>query len=254
MSRLLSDVGSLIDRIRINAIERAERGGRAVWLKTRRPWAALVIPVANAFFRLAGNPIRILAGTKWQRWEAECLVLLHGGEFCCGADGPNRMWTDEIPGVSLSHHLDAGTFTAEMFAAAARELRRAHALDHPGFAGVWSHGDPHTGNLLIDERGRARLMDFEVRHYARLSAETRRADDLLVFLQDTLGRMDRERWLPLATHFVRSYGERGITEALLERLSIPGGIGRVWWAVRTTYLRPRELEGRLLELRSALAV
>ena len=39
---------------------------------------------------------------------------------------------------------------------------------------------------------------------------------------------------------------------LRERLLAPRGIARVWWAVRTTYLAPAELERRLAALRASL--
>jgi hypothetical protein len=96
-------------------------------------------------------------------------------------------------------------------------------------------------------------MDFEVRHDRALSPAERHADDLLVFLQDTLGRLTRERWITLSEIFVREYGRPEITRHLLERLIEPRGPARLWWAVRTTYLAPRELSARLAALRSVLA-
>jgi hypothetical protein len=97
------------------------------------------------------------------------------------------------------------------------------------------------------------LMDFEVRHDRALSAAERHADDLLVFLQDTLGRLTRDRWVALSEVFVREYGRAEITRHLLDRLIEPRGPARLWWAVRTTYLAPREISARLTALRSILA-
>jgi tRNA A-37 threonylcarbamoyl transferase component Bud32 len=254
MNRLLATAGRVVDRIKINTLKRHERDGRAVWSKQRRNFARLVIPMANGFFRLAGNPVSILLETDtWHAWEIACLRRLHGDGFAAWTSEPGVLWIEELPGRSLSLHLDAGTATHEMFAAAAREFRRAHGLECEWFGSGWSHGDPHTGNVIYDEAsGTARLIDFEMRHDVSLSEAARHTDDLLIFLQDTLGRMPRERWLELARVFVEAYGRSEITAKLVERLAAPRGLARIWWAVRTTYLAPREVAGRLNALRQAL--
>lgn len=253
---LLAAAGRFVDRIKINAIARCEHaGGRGVWVKRRRRIARIVIPLANRFFRLAGNPVTILdEQTGWPEWEIASMRALHGSDYSAWRGGDGALHSDEIPGRSLSAHLDAGTATAAMFCAAAVEFRRAHSVECEAFGGGWSHGDPHSGNVIYDEvSGRARLLDFEVRHDLRLCADSRHADDLLVFLQDTLGRLPRETWVNFAREFVQSYGRPEITARLIERLIEPRGIARVWWAVRTTYLAPQELAGRLNALRRTLA-
>ncbi len=252
---LLAKAGNLVDQIKINSLARIERIGRVVWTKRRRPAARAVIPVANRFFRLAGNPITILSETKaWHDWEVGSMRALHGSDFAAWGDPGGVLHVEELPGKSLSAHLNAGTTTDEMFAAAAREFRRAHAVPCEWFGSAWSHGDPHSGNVIYDATsGRARLIDFEVRHDATLCADARHTDDLLIFLQDTLGRMPRQQWLQSASVFVRSYGRSEITARLIERLTAPRGFARIWWAVRTTYLAPSELAGRLRALREVLA-
>lgn len=255
MSTLLTTTGRLVDRIKINAITRTECGGVPAWSK-RRTWASAgIIPLANAFFRLVGNPVRILGHpTEWHAWELASLRLLHGERFRSSIGPRSEVIVESLPGISISQHLDAGTATPGMFAAAARELRRAHALPCPAFEGGWSHGDPHSGNLIFDAAtDTARLIDFEVQHHRTLPAAARHTDDLLVFLQDTLGRLPRERWLALAPVFVQAYDCPAITAHLVERLTAPRGIARLWWAVRTTYLAPKELADRLRDLRAALA-
>jgi aminoglycoside phosphotransferase (APT) family kinase protein len=140
-----------------------------------------------------------------------------------------------------------------MVAAAARELRRAHSQYCADFGGLWSHGDPHVGNFIYDEaRGRARLIDFEVMHHPAMPAEERHADDLLVFIQDMVGRISGELWMPSAMAFLRAYEEPKIIALLRSRLVIPQGLARVWWAVRTTYMAPRELERRIAALRAEI--
>ena len=77
MSRILSSAGALVDRIKINAVSREWREGRAVWIKRRRWTAAPIMACANHFFRLAGNPIQAIDKlAAWQRWEVDCFLRL----------------------------------------------------------------------------------------------------------------------------------------------------------------------------------
>jgi len=254
MSRILSAAGALVDRIKINAVSREWREGRALWVK-RRSWTAPpIMACANRFFRLAGNPVRAIDElAAWQRWEVDCFLRLHGERFQAFADGANAVAAEEVPGESLSRHLTRGTLTALMLQAAARELRRAHATESEFFRGPWSHGDPHSGNFVYEpEADRARLIDFEVMHHPDIPAEERHADDLLVLLQDMAGRVDAEEWLPNARAFLTGYGRPEIAALLRGKLVVPRGLGRLWWAVRTTYLAPTELERRVRALRDSI--
>ena len=254
MSRFLTAAGALVDRIKINAVSREIRDGRPLWIKRRRAVARPIMACANRFFRAVGNPVRALDDcAAWQRWEVECFLALHGDRFRAFADGPRAVAAEEMPGVNLSHHLDTGTLTPPMLAAAAGELRRAHARTCADFGGPWSHGDPHAGNFIYEAaENRARLIDFEVQHERTLTADERHSDDVLVFLQDMVGRISRDLWLPSAQAFLAAYERPEIVARVRARLLAPRGIARVWWAVRTTYLAPAELERRLAELRAAL--
>ena len=254
MSRILSGAGAIVDRIKINTIYREMREGRPLWIKCRHWGATPIMACANGFFRLAGNPVRALAQPEaWQRWEVDCFLSLHGDCFRAFADGDRRVAADEVPGVNLTIALDGGTITAPMVAAAAHELRRAHSQYCADFGGFWSHGDPHVGNFVYDETtGRARLIDFEVMHHPAMTAEERHADDLLVFIQDMVGRIPGDLWMPSARAFLKAYGEQRIIDLLRSRLVIPNGMARVWWAVRTTFMAPKELQRRIAELRAEL--
>ncbi len=255
MSRFLSAAGTLVDTIKINALTREYRDGRAFWVKRRR-WAARPLMVgANRFFKLAGNPIRALTDVAaWQRWEVECFLRLHGERFQAFTDGADAVIAEEVPGKNLSQHLNAGTLVPPMFAAAARELLRAHEMACADFHGnAWSHGDPHAANFVYEDAAdRARLIDFEVMHHPTVDASERHADDLLIFLQDIAGRIAPDQWLPGAHAFLHAYARPGIVARLRERLVVPGGLARVWWAVRTTYLAPAELQRRIAALRASL--
>jgi hypothetical protein len=250
MTPLLRAAGAFVDRIKINTMTREVREGRAVWIKRRRFLSRPILSVANGFFRLAGNPVQALTDlAAWRRWEIECFEHLHGEGFRAFADGPRAVGADELPGVSLTVPLDTGALTPAMSAAAAREMRRAHAWQCAALPAGWSHGDPHLANFIYDAaEDRARLIDFEVRHDPRLSAEERHADDLLVFLQDMVGRIRTDLWLPNARAFLVAYDRPGIVALLQQKLSVPRGLPGLWWKVRTTWLPRRELEERLAAL------
>jgi hypothetical protein len=240
-----------IESIHTQPVRPGERADHAMMMKRRRRGAWLVMRVANAFFRIARNPVEaIVDDAEWRQWEVDCFRLLHGPDFtaCIGEDGMPHVCV--LPGADLSGQLNAGTLAPEHLAAAGAELRRAHSIFSPHHGGAWSHGDPHTGNFLFDAAtGRARLVDFEMRHHRELPEARRHADDLLVMLQDVCGRCARDAWLPLAEAFLTGYGRCGIVALLAEMLHVPRGIPRIWWAVRTSWMRGSELRRRVAELR-----
>lgn len=254
MSRLLTAAGAIIDCIKINALSRETRDGRPVWIKRRRAISGPIIAMANRFFDAVGNPVQTLSDPGvWQQWEVDCFLHLHGEKYRAFRCGERAVGADELPGHSLSHHLNTGTLSGEMLAAAGRELRRSHEWHCATFDAAWSHGDPHSGNFIFSpEEGRARLIDFEVMHRVALSADDRHADDLLVVLQDLMGRITADRWVPCATAFLEGYDRPEIMPRLASRLAAPRGLARLWWAVRTTYLAPAELARRIAELRATL--
>jgi hypothetical protein len=254
MPALLRAARQWVDQIHLNAASRAEHAGRHVMVKRRRRGAGLAFAMANAFFRAAHNPVvAITSRAEWQNWEVDCFQRLHGPEFSAGFADGETVWIDWLPGESLGVALGNGRLSSAMLESAALELRRAHAQQCPHYQGAWSHGDPHLGNFLYDEKeGRARLIDFEVRHLRHLSAEERHADDLLVVLQDVCGRCRAEDWPVLASAFVNAYGRPEIVARLRAKLRVPSGVPRLWWAVRTTWLPRAELERRLLQCAALL--
>ena len=241
-------------RIHASAPPLAECEGHPVMPKRRRRAAWLVMRVANAFFRLARNPVEAIASDgEWRAWEVDCFRMLHGPEFTAGVNEEGTPFVSLLPGGDLSRLLDAGTLRPQHLAAAGAELRRAHGFHSSHFGGCWSHGDSHTGNFLFDAAtGRARLVDFEMRHHCDLPEARRHADDLLVMLQDVCGRCERDAWLPLAEGFLAGYGRGEIIALLDGLLHVARGIPRVWWAVRTSWMPRRELEWRMAALRAAL--
>ncbi len=209
--------------------------------------------MANGFSRLTRSRVEVLVrGADWRAWEVGCFELLHGPEFTAREEG-RRVRMDVLPGENLSQRLESGTLSPAMLAAAAAELRRAHELQSEHFGGAWSHGDPHTGNFFYDvATGRARLIDFELRHVRTLSADERHVEDLLVLLLDVCGRCSAGAWLPLAWAFLRGYESLKIVALVREKLNTPRGFARLRWAVQTRWLPRVERERRMGELASAL--
>ncbi len=252
---LLSKLANAVtEGVKVKAVTRELRGGCAVWIKRRRRTAGPILLGANAFFSLAGAPVRALrALPAWQAWEVSSFETLHGQEgFRAVGNDQRSVAIDELPGVNLTGFLDGGTMIPQLAAAAGRELRRAHAQPSAEQGGLWSHGDTHAGNFMYDAAAdRARLIDFEVRHLEGLSQEERQGDDVLGFLLDMVGRIEAERWLPCARGFLEGYGE--VPAGLLASGGdVPAGLAGIWLRVRTTFLPKAEFRRRWDELLKAL--
>jgi hypothetical protein len=248
-------IGTQIDRLRVNTLSAGRREDRRVIIKRRTRLGDLLVCMANLFFRLARNPVRVhWRLNRWRQSELDNFELLHGPNRLAGVDDCRTTWAELLPGTDLVTLFTRGDLDATPVRAAARELRRVHSLSDPRTGAPWSHGDPHLGNFLFDPaEDRARLIDFEVCHLDAMPAIARHGNDLLVFLQDLCGRVERETWLTLATEFLEAYGDDEAISALDRELLPPEGIARVWWAVRTSYLPPKEREMRLLQLRRWIA-
>jgi hypothetical protein len=256
MSSIVQAATDAIDSIRINVMSREERDGRVFWVKQRRSWSPPIIKCANAFFLAVGNPVVVLSDPEeWQTWEIRSFLMLHQQEgYTAFSDAFQRVYAEQVPGVSLEDSSNSGTLIMPMVKASGAELYRAHQLQSDLLKGSrWSHGDPHLGNFLFDEvTQRARLIDFEVAHDPTLPEIERHADDVLVFLQDLMGRVAFDDWLPMATCFLSSYGDTDVIRVLEKRLQVPRGVSRIWWAIRTSYLKATERNRRIAMLRDAL--
>lgn len=201
----------------------------------------------NVFLKLAQSRLLMfLDRRQWLRWELECFDLLHGCAFRSGAVDSWELWFDELPGESCRDLLARGALTPACLAAAARELHRAHQLPSPNGAPL-SHGDPHLGNMIYDAaRACARLADFEQKHEDGVDTLWRRADDLLVFTLDLLGRAPEPDWPGLAVAFLGAYPEPAVIRALRGRLTPPSGFEAILWLTRTGQ-HPRSFVSRRLE-------
>ena len=253
--RELSEAANqVINYIKINSITVEMRAGRPIWVKRRRLGSELIASQANLFFRLAQGRVHVWVDPKkWQHWELCCFRLLQEPRFRVFAEGSRTVCMDALPGMHLCEHLKHGTLTLRALEAAGRELRRAHQLWCPEFDDWWSHGDPHLDNVIYDSAAnRARLIDFEVVHDRSLPALRRQADDLLVFLQDLIGRVPAEQWLPFALGFINAYGRPEVAAELRTLLFVPNGLAGLWWRLRTENFERQELIRRVNALRRAL--
>ena len=243
-----------VGTIKINTIEEVSDHGRPAVRKTRHAHSALVAAAANLYFRMTGIPIRFQSSTAdWQRWETECFLMLNGDRFHAVAEGAGSVCVDRLPGENLFEEMLDGRLTSAMLEAAAREFRRAHSLWNDELGGYWSHGDATMSNVIYDAaEDRARLIDFEIVHVPSLSARARHADDLLVFLLDMIGHVERGKWRPLALAFLDAYDNPAVIRELRRHLVIPGGLARIWWKVRTNFADNKKVRRRLDALSRAL--
>ncbi|MEM7553230.1 MAG: hypothetical protein AAF378_03875 [Cyanobacteria bacterium P01_A01_bin.84] len=269
-------VGKLIDTVRINAVSQTQKAGKIVWVKQRRPLMDGIIALGNIFLRLSQSRIIMFPNCReWWEWELHCFRLLYGDEIAADSFGQRGFWVETIPGKSLLSRLSDSQYTSlntslseEMFRAAGLEFRRVHSLwcdrlwckdtqhkrSQPQGCyhtqNFWSHGDPHLANVLYDEStNRAYLIDFETKHEPGLTATERHADDLLVFILDTLGRLQESEAILFSKAFLLSYGNKEVLQSLKQRLTVPQGWERVLWVTRTNYLPKLELKYRLESLK-----
>jgi tRNA A-37 threonylcarbamoyl transferase component Bud32 len=245
----------LVDSLKLNSTSEMSRRGRRVIIKRRNSYGEQLAELSNAYFRMAGIPIRFWARRRdWQLWELQCFNMLNGDRFRAWRCGDNAVCADKMPGKSLWDHLNEGSLKREMMEAAGNELRRAHQFRTDEFRGPWSHGDAGTNNVVYDDKtGRARLIDFEIVHEKSLPAKSRHADDLLVFLLDLIAVAPNPKWLSLALAFLNAYGDTSVISELRNQLALPKGMAWIWWGVRTSFASPVKVKRRLRKIRGVTA-
>jgi hypothetical protein len=245
---------SFVESLTSNSITEKARRNRRVVIKRRNVYGERAADLINFYFRAAGIPIRYLSDVReWRRWEARCFQMLNGDRFGAKVRDSRTVTLDKLPGDNLWDHMNRGTLTPRMLKAAGSEYRRAHHFKNEEFGSGWSHGDASMTNVIYDEKtGRARLIDFEIRHEKSLPATARQADDLLVFLLDLVGRVSSRQWIKFAICFLRAYGDAGVMRELKKRLVVPTGLALIWWNVRTNFTGSAKVSRRFQALRRAL--
>ena len=245
---------SFVESLKINSITEKARDRRVV-IKRRNVYGERAAGLINFYFRAADIPIRYLSDVReWRRWETRCFKMLNGDRFRTKVRDSRTIMLDKLPGDNLWDHMNRGTLTPRMLRAAGSEYRRAHHFKNEEFGSGWSHGDASMTNVIYNEKtGRARLIDFELRHEKSLSPTARHADDLLVFLLDLVARVPNRQWLPFAICFLRAYGDAAVMRELQKRLVVPTGLALIWWNVRTNFTGSAKVNRRFQALRRAIA-
>src|SRR6266702_1798846 len=252
---LTDAAATFVDSVKLSSVSERVRCGRRVVLKRRNAYSEQLADLANLYFRMSSIPIRFWSKVEdWRRWESECFKMLNGDRFRVFASGAKTVCVEKLPGESLWEHMNRGTLTRQMLEAAAREYFRAHQLWSDEFAGHWSHGDASMENVMYNEKtGRVRLIDFELIHEKSLTAKSRQADDLLVFLLDLIGVVPTRQWLPFTVYFLNAYENPRVISALENQLALPSGMAWIWWGVRTSFANPARVQRRLAKLRDVIA-
>lgn len=234
-------LGRAIAAVRVNAVYRDRHGA---WIKRRRFGMDAVIATGNLFLKWSRSRIVMFSAySAWQAREVTAVCALHG-EGAAWVVSPRAVGFRSLPGESLRDLLARDALTPEALIAAGRELARTHALTIA--SGAFSHGDPHTGNVLYDrDAARAHLIDFETEHEPGLSVGERHADDLLVLLLDLLGRSHDDAWPAYARALLDGYARPEVLGELDARLVVPRGLERALWATRTEFLATGALRERL---------
>jgi hypothetical protein len=245
---------SFVESLKINSITEKTRRDRGVVIKRRNVYGERAAGLINFYFRAADIPIRYLSDVReWRRWEARCFQMLNGDRFRAKVSDSRTVTLDKLPGNNLWDHMNRGTLTLRMLKAAGSEYRRAHHFKNEEFGSGWSHGDASMTNVVYNEKtGRARLVDFEIRHEKSLPATTRHADDLLVFLLDLVGRVSSRQWMKFAICFLRAYDDAAVMRELKKRLVVPTGLALIWWNVRTNFTGSAKVTRRFRALRRAI--
>ena len=55
----------------------------------------------------------------------------------------------------------------------------------------------------------------------------------------------KRQWLPLALCFINAYEDDEVTAELRKHLTIPTGLARIWWNVRTSFAKTAKVKRRL---------
>jgi hypothetical protein len=251
----LNRLASAIEGIKINSINLEQRGNRLMWVKRRQLGSGGIALFANLFFLLARARLHLWINLrKWQSWEVACFRSLYGQTLEVFSEGRRTVCVEMVPGKSLREWVIESPFAIQAIQAAGKELRRAHCLWSSELGDYWSHGDPHLENLLYDlDSDQARLIDFELIHDKSMPAIKRHADDLLVFLQDLMGCVSAEQWVPFSLALIEAYNEPQVLAEVRRRLTAPRGWSAIWWKLRTDYLQSGVMTDRIETLNAALS-
>jgi hypothetical protein len=242
-----------IDAVRIHRTCRMTVDGVEGYLKERRFGMEVFLGPGNLFLRLSKSRIQMFSSVdKWREHEGSCFRLCHPERFFRYV-GRRGLFMERLPGTTIRDLAAGSALEKVLLRHCAAELRRVHTLRRHCDGEPWSHGDPHLGNFLFDQRSaRCYLIDFETEHLLGYTAIERQADDVLTFCLELVARPDEASALAESMVFLEAYGVPEVLGAVGVRLTLPSGFERVLWATRTHYLSADVLRRRLDALRSRL--
>jgi len=237
---------------RLNTVEPRTVDGATGFWKRRAAHAGLVIAAGAPYLALSDSWIEMDARpARWRAWEVDCARAIASDDSAARIldDG---VWVRAIRGCPARQALsDADPIFVMRGAGSA--LARAHAT------GV-THGDPHLGNIIVDDDGGGCLIDFETRHHAALSEAQRRGDDIATALMDLVGRGPDDALERCARAFVDGYASVVGTDAARAALAVTStrlvprtGLPGVLLASRTNRMAPAARDARLARVRDVIA-
>lgn len=246
-------MAGLMNQVRVNQVRQGTFDGLPIFVKRRRPGARIIVWLGNRFLALAqAGCCMLVRADEWAAWEVHCARLLYPERRAVQIGPGPSVIVPAVGGTSLRHLLQCNEADGTAFAAAARELRRVHQLQCSHYQAEWSHGDLHLDNILYDPvDGRAVLLDFDTRHHFGACQTWRHSDDLKVMLLELIGWSD-DRWQPLATALLESYGDATVLTELGRQLLVPHGFAKILWYTRTNCASARQLTPRLRTLRAII--
>jgi hypothetical protein len=253
LDKLQRVVAWLMKRVGVNQIQQGVHDGVPVFVKRRRAGGRMVIWFGNRFLAQAGSGIRMFCrADEWVGWEVHCARLLYPERPAVKIGPGPSVIVPQVRGSSLRQWLHRNAAGVDAFVAAARELRRVHAIPCSHYQEAWSHGDLHLDNIVYDPvAGQAVLIDFDTRHDLRLSRMQRHSDDLKVMLLELVGLPD-EHWREPATALLAEYRDASVLDELGRHLFVPGGLAKILWHVRTNGAATRQVEQRLRSIRTII--
>ena len=172
--------------LKLGRVRRVERQGQLFYIKTRRGYSAALVGVGNAILKLCRSELLGLGERDWLAWEQAMARLAWPDEVAkCVRVRGRSLECPALPGEPLSEILRSNRSPkARMNAVRLTvhellQLQRLEVRFPDGGLRLWSHGDAHAKNVIVDlKRQGASWFDFETIHEAWCSPEWRQADDL----------------------------------------------------------------------------
>ena len=222
---MLATMAGLAARVlagtRLCSVRAAEVEGEHVFVKRRYAHAPALILAA----RVLPARFRVLSAREWLEWEPEVYRRAYGAAVVAGRGACLQLpaW----PGVQLPAWLAARVVLLDdrlgALAAAARELRRLHALPvrfPDDRVRLFSHGDATVRNAVYDSAtGRVHWFDFETIHTGAHTPPWRHADDLRALAYSAAVVLDMTALRPAAEAIVAAYPDASVQSELAEMLA-----------------------------------